>query len=681
VTRPATTPARQRLTLGQALLTAGLVAVLSVPPLLVLVEYTSLARAADQVGIAQGVADLAVAQRDAVLTGTASAVLAVVLGLALGHSLRRTVRRDFERAYTLLEHGAAERVAAQTAAERTDRRSQALVQHAVDTILVVDAVGRVTYANPAAAVLLGRDPADLLGTTLDDVVSNATREAATSAFERSLAAPGETLAFDLDIGGLGRTGWPAVAVEPGAGRVVAVQFTNLLADPAVAGIVVNANDVTERTLHAHELERLAYHDRLTGLGNRLRLEQHVSWLSGGGTCATVLVLDVDHLGAVNDRYGDDTGDALLRALADRLVEGLQPDTVYHLGGDEFAVLSPGIADAETREHLVARVRELLAIPVELDGATLEVSAGIGVAAADLTTVRGPALLRLADAAMHDAKALGSGRVVVMDEARATQAEALVVLTEGLAHALERDELEVWYQPIVRPDDRSWVTVEALLRWRRPDGLVSPALFIPAAEMSGLIVPIGRWVLATALQDLARLRAETGLPLLVNVNVSASQLHDPGFVVDVLRLVADADLPPSALVLELTESAVLEDPERAIRVLAESRASGMHVALDDFGTGYSSLSYLQRLPVSSIKVDRSFLEDVETSERTRRLLTAVVAIAHDLDLQVTIEGVETEETMQLVTAAGCDTVQGFLVARPVPVDDLLALARASSVEAA
>ncbi|NTW39520.1 MAG: EAL domain-containing protein [Cellulomonadaceae bacterium] len=614
-------------------------------------------------------------RRDRQVLILGSAVLAVLIGLGLTQSLRRTIRKEFDDAYQLLRQEAADRAAAQAVAELSDRRFRALVQNSNDSILVLDADRRVTYANPSAAALLhGRGP-ELVGDDLGGVVAPQAVELAESVFTQSLGASGETVTVDLTLGvDTTDVGGDDEAI------VIAVQLTNLLDDPAVAGIVVNAHDVTERTRHASQLEHLAYHDRVTGLPNRLSLERDLGRIAAQQQTATVVVIDLDGFGAVNERWGDATGDELLRGVARRLDPAFPGLTAYHLGGDEFALLGAVDCGQAETAALVASLRGLVTAPLALAATTLELTAGIGVAAASLATVRGHALLRHADSAMHEAKRQGPDRAVVLDEARARAAEELTVMTAQLALALERRELELHYQPIVRATDRTWVTVEALLRWNHPDGRVSPADFIPVAEGSGLIVPIGRWVLATAVRALPGLRAATGLPLQVNVNVAASQLQDPGFLAHARASLDEAGLEPGALVLELTESAVLEDPDRAVAVLTAARDAGMHVALDDFGTGYSSLSYLLRLPVSSVKLDRSFLHDVSTSPRTRRLLASLVEISHDMGLRVTVEGVETEETMAAVIAAGCDTVQGFLVARPAPVDDVIRLGSAARAAA-
>lgn len=603
-----------------------------------------------------------------------SAVLALVLGAGLTWSLRQSIRRDFDAAYLQLETESAERIAAQVATQVSERRFLALVQDSTDVTLVIGADRRVTYASPSAVRTFAELGVDVLGAELSGLVHPSRAAFAREQVMACFSEPGRSVRFDapLLLGARDDDADAEVAMaERDPDLYVDLHLTNLLDDPAVRGIVVNARDVTERTRHAVELGRLAYHDRLTGLPNRLSLERELDQLDALGGGATVLTLDIDDFRSVNHRVGDTPGDAILRALAARLSTQVGRATAYHFGGDEFALLVPTCMATPEAEDLVAEVRRVIAEPVLLDPDVVELRACIGVVAASLATVRGYELLRHADATLHEAKRLGPQHVVVLDEERACAAVGRAAMAEALSHALARNELEVHFQPIVLARDRSWGAVEALLRWNSPTGPVSPAEFIPIAEQSGLIVPIGRWVMATAATELVRLRALTGLPLHVNINVAARQLLETDLMGDLEAVLERTGLPPDALVVELTESAVLEDPDRAIAVLTAVRAAGIHVALDDFGTGYSSLSYLLRLPVSVMKIDRAFLRDVTVSERTRRLLGSLVEMAHDLGVLVTVEGVETEEEMSVAVDAGCDAVQGFLFSRPMPADALVA----------
>ncbi|WP_407341674.1 putative bifunctional diguanylate cyclase/phosphodiesterase [Pengzhenrongella phosphoraccumulans] len=595
------------------------------------------------------------------------ALLSLTLGATLGWSLRQSVRRDFGRAYDLLAREAAERELAQGAVEQSERRFRALVQQSTDMTLMLDGDHRVTYASPSAETLLRATQLEPIGASISGFVHQSVRPLVAAAFRECMAKPGRTVQFDLpaqldqapDVGN-------AAGMKPD--HYFAVQLTNLLDDPAIAGIIVNAHDITELTRHAAALEHLAYHDRLTGLPNRLSLERDLDALGTRSTEATIMVLELDGFRAVNERVGEQRGDDLLRDLGSRL-SGLAGSAAFHLGGDEFALLCDRALHGAGVAGLVVDVRREVAATAPYPHG-IPLSASIGVAMGSLGTMSGHELLRHADSMVHQAKQQGDGKLVVLDEGRTRAAAERGAMIDQLSHALERAEFELHFQPIVSAQSGTWVAVEALLRWRSPDGPVPPAAFIPIAEQTRLIVPIGRWVLATAAREIVRIRELTGLPLRVNVNVSSCQLQETDFIEHVLEVLAETGLDPDALVLELTESAVLEDPDLAVSVLLQARGAGMHVALDDFGTGYSSLSYLLRLPVDIVKVDRSFLRDVTTSVRTRKLLHALVDLAHQLDMRVTVEGVETEEENDVVVQAGCDTIQGFLLARPMPVAALV-----------
>ncbi len=604
------------------------------------------------------------AGRDLQMLTLGLALLSVALGAGLAWSLRQSVFRDFDRAYELLAREAADRELAQAAVGRSERRFRALVQQSTDVTLVLDGEHRVTYASPSGANLLRAAHLDPLGASILELVHPSAVTLVAESFRECAVEPARTVTLDLAVQ-LNRG--PAFA-GAAPDRYFVVQLTNLVDDPAIAGIIVNAHDVTERTRHAAALEHLAYHDPLTGLPNRLSLESDIGHLRARSSGATVVMLDLDGFRAVNDRIGEQAGDDLLRDLGSRLA-ALSGFATFHLGGDKFALLGDSALDGSEVARLVAEVRHQVATTTP-DPHAIPFSAGIGVAMGSLANVHGQELLRHADSMVHQAKQQGADQLVVLDEARTRAAAERGAMVDQLSHALERNEFEVHFQPIVSAESRRWVAVEALLRWRSPDGPVSPTVFIPIAEQTGLIVPIGRWVLATAVREIVRVRALTGLPLRVNVNVSSCQLHEADFIEQVLEVLAETGLEADSLVLELTESAVLEDPDLAISVLSRARSSGVHVALDDFGTGYSSLSYLLRLPVDIVKVDRSFLHDVTTSVRTRQLLHALVALAHQLDMRVTVEGVETDEEKDVVIQAGCDTIQGFLLARPMPVAALI-----------
>ncbi len=431
-----------------------------------------------------------------------------------------------------------------------------------------------------------------------------------------------------------------------------------------------------------ELSHLALHDGLTGLPNRaLVLDRAAQMLARTarqpGMTAGALFVDVDGFKHVNDNLGHAAGDVLLKVVSERLLKTVRDqDTVGRLGGDEFVVLVEAAADEAAADALADRVIEAVREPVELEagGAAVTVTASIGVAVGQYATP--DALLRDADLALYAAKAAGRDRYSLFDASMQDDAQGRRALEVDLAAALPGEQLYLLYQPIFSLASGRIEGVEALLRWRHPvRGIVGPDEFIPLAEESGLIVPIGRWVLERACRQAAAW-ARAGCRLGVSVNVSAFQLGRQDFVEDVRRVLASTGLDPAALMLEITETTVMRDVAAACMDLQQMKQLGVLVAIDDFGTGYASLSHLQRLPADILKVDRSFVAALDEGEQSAELLRAVVGVGRSLAMTVVAEGIETPEQLDAVAGIGCELGQGFHLGRPAPVevlDGLLGLA--------
>ncbi len=434
-----------------------------------------------------------------------------------------------------------------------------------------------------------------------------------------------------------------------------------------------------------ELSHLALHDGLTGLPNRaLVLDRAAQMLARTARLpemtAGALFVDVDGFKHVNDNYGHAAGDTLLRAVAERLRQTVRDgDTVGRLGGDEFVVLVEAAANEEVADVLADRLIEGLRDPVELEpgGASVAVTASIGVAVGQYATP--DALLRDADLALYAAKAAGRDRYSLFDASMQDEAQDRRALGADLAGALGEGQLYLLYQPIFALDSGEIEGVEALLRWRHPvRGIVGPDEFIPIAEESGLIVPIGRWVLEEACRQSAAWAA-AGRSLGVSVNVSAFQLGREDFVEDVRRVLAETGLDPSMLLLEITETTVMRDVAAACMDLEQMKQLGVRVAIDDFGTGYASLAQLQRMPADILKVDRAFVSALEEGEQGADLLRAIVGVGRSLTMKVLAEGIETAEQQQAVTAMGCELGQGYHLGRPTPaevIEGLLGLSGSS-----
>jgi len=449
---------------------------------------------------------------------------------------------------------------------------------------------------------------------------------------------------------------------------------------ASLGALVTTSLLTRRTKvrmrrAESQLQHLAYTDTVTDLPNRRctyeALEQEIALRTEAGGRIGLLLIDLDNFKVVNDTAGHAAGDRLLRQVASVLRATVRPsDRIGRIGGDEFAVIVAPLDDAAELErvgrHIVAGLRQ----PLQLEGGEVTPTASVGACVFPDDAHTMSELLSNADAALYRAKANGRDTLAVFEREMILATQRRARLERDLRRHLEADLLELCYQPQYACDTRRMVGVEALLRWPHPEqGYISPAEFIPVAEETGLIVEVGKWVLERACRDAVALFRQTGTWLSMAVNVSARQLRDRDFIGIVERTLAETGMRPDRLELELTESMLMEDLDGAIDFMHRARALGVRLSIDDFGTGYSSLSYLQTFPINHLKIDRSFVRLLPTSGTT--IAGAVIALAHGFNLTVVAEGVEEPEQFDWLRQAGCDYVQGFLLARPLPLAALRA----------
>jgi diguanylate cyclase (GGDEF)-like protein/PAS domain S-box-containing protein len=437
------------------------------------------------------------------------------------------------------------------------------------------------------------------------------------------------------------------------------------------------SDITAIKQSEQRLEYLAHHDPLTELPNRLlfedRLGHALSTAHRQQTNVALLFLDLDRFKIINDTMGHQAGDALLQSVSKRLEQCLrEDDTVARLGGDEFTVVLENIADPDEVATVAQKIQEALTTPVDLQGQQVYITTSIGISIYPDDGNDGQELIKNADTAMYRAKDKGRNTYEFYTEEFTTTAMQHLSLETGLRHALERDELFLYYQPQVDGHTGDILGVEALLRWQHPkEGLITPDRFIPIAEDTGLIIPIGEWVLHTACRQ-HRKWSEQGMDIRMAVNISGKQTTQQGFLPALARIIDETGMPPSQLELELTERVVMGKATEAIRLLHDLKAMGVQISIDDFGTGYSSLSYLKRFPIDKLKIDRSFIMGLPDDQEDAAICKSIIALSSALNLRVIAEGVETPEQMKFLNNNNCSEMQGYLFSKPFPPDRLVQL---------
>jgi diguanylate cyclase (GGDEF)-like protein len=444
-----------------------------------------------------------------------------------------------------------------------------------------------------------------------------------------------------------------------------------------------ARDIGERKAYEERITYLANYDALTGLPNRNLLEDRVTQAAAAykrraGRSFALLLIDIDRFRRINDGLGHTTGDALLKAMAERLCSAMREgDTVARLGSDLFGVLATELIHTEDIMTVVRKLRRAIAAPFEVNGRAVQVSVGIGASVFPRDGEDFTSLLRNAEAATHDAKMKGQAGFQFYARDMTREAEERIALENDLQQAMARGELCLHYQPQVSLQTGRIVGIEALMRWRRGErGYVAPALFIPIAEQLELIHDLGRWALRTACAQL-KAWGEAAAGVRMAVNVSARQFRGKQLAEQVARAIEETGLDPARIEIELTESMLVENPEQARRTLEELKAIGVQLSLDDFGTGYSSLNYLTRFPLDCLKIDKSFVKRASEDKHSTVIIEGIILLAGALGLRVVAEGIETEEQLALLKAHGCDEGQGYLFSKPVAAGEVEALMQASA----
>lgn len=547
--------------------------------------------------------------------------------------------------------------------KESEERYRMLVENQADLVIKVAMDGRLLFVSPSFCKLFGKEEHELLGLPLLPIILPVEqRSSADSDLEQLVSSDASYYReyFSPTAAGNRWIGWTLRCISADNGLPEA--------------IVGMGRDITDRKKAEQTIEQLAYHDPITDLPNRTllydRLQLAINRAERDNQGVAVLFLDLDRFKSVNDSLGHAVGDQLLKLVSDRLLSCIRSsDTVARLGGDEFVVLISAIENDHSIGTVVLKILEQLAEPYQIEGHEIYITSSIGISLYPRDAHDAKELLKNADMAMYQAKEAGRNTCHFFSPELNMRATERLLLENTMRRALEQQEFFLVYQPQMELQSGHVIGLEALIRWRHPDlGVVPPDHFIPIAEETGLIVPMGEWVLATACKQAVAWQEEGHPPLRIAVNVSARQFRQKNLGLRIEKILDETGLNPNLLELELTESAVMENPDEAILTLRQLKKMGITLSIDDFGTGYSSLSHLKHFPIDRLKIDRSFVQHVTRDHNDATIAEAIIALAHSMKLTVVAEGIEHGEQLEFMSKRYCDSMQGYYLSRPVPAGE-------------
>lgn len=555
---------------------------------------------------------------------------------------------------------------------RLARRDEMILSSAGEAILGLDRNGKATFVNPAAARMLGYNSEQLIGHSIHELLRHPKTNGDGFSNDKcaiyATIAEGKPRHVTDDV--LWRRDNTSLPVE--------YVSTPLWENGNVIGSVIVLKDITERKAHAALLEYRANHDALTNLPNRTFLSHHLTQVVSRAfwdkRVAAVLFLDLDNFKKVNDTLGHDFGDLLLQVVGQRLIDCIRDgDSVSRLGGDEFVLVLADIAKPTDISLIAQKILKALSNPFEINKTELYITASLGISVYPTDGESAETLLKNADTAMYRAKEKGKNQFELFSAAMSGRFHERLSLETDLHRGLERGDFLLNYQPQYDLKTGQIVATEALLRWKRQGvKMTSPMDFIPVAEETGLIIPIGEWVLRTAIAQNKTWQDLGVPPIRIAVNLSARQFQQRNLLEMIHQILSDTNSDPHLLEFELTESILMQNEKETTDLLKGLHDIGLRLSIDDFGTGYSSLSYLQRFPINALKIDKSFITEVPENQGNAAIVRSIITLGHSLELNVIAEGVETEEQLKFLRAQGCDEIQGYLFSKPLPADDITRL---------